>query len=470
MAIATVMGAPLQDAAKLHHWSNWIQRQFDAVSMAGERDKIEEAVEEFYVYARALVRARRDNPGDDLISKLIEAEEQGEKLDEEECINLVFNVLAGGVDTSQSQLAHAVRLLAEHPDQWAALVDDPALAEQAVEEALRYEPITPFTARILTEEVVFRDVVMPAGHDRDRVRLHGQPGPRRPAVRRRVKCAAAPGGDGEPPADPEAFDITAVRPRARTLTFGAGVHYCLGANLARLEMQEALAFMSTRMRDLALDGEPEYDASPASTASRACRSPSRSEPALDATAPPAPGEHYSQGGTRPQPRQTVEMAVRILQRALAAGPALAAVLVVLGLAGASAQAGQYHVYSCRTPTGLPAPTDGWTGSVAAGGAVDDYALNTCGKGGALVAALGDETKHFPGVDFGTWGFGSPVGATIARATLWRAGDTDGGGDARPPISFGSPGRRTATLSSSAYFRSDAGVRETQHSLCRVRTE
>ena len=65
-----------------------------------------------------------------------------------ECINLVFNVLVGGVDTSQSQLAHTIRLLAEHPEQWALLVEDPSLAERAVEEALRYEPITPFTARI----------------------------------------------------------------------------------------------------------------------------------------------------------------------------------------------------------------------------------------------------------------------------------------------------------------------------------
>ena len=80
-----------------------------------------------------------------------------------ECINLVFNVLVGGVDTSQSQLAHAIRLLAEHPDQWELLAEDPSLAERAVEEALRYEPITPFTARILTEEVVYRDVTFPEG-------------------------------------------------------------------------------------------------------------------------------------------------------------------------------------------------------------------------------------------------------------------------------------------------------------------
>ncbi|HLM85884.1 MAG TPA: cytochrome P450, partial [Solirubrobacteraceae bacterium] len=141
--IATVMGAPLQDAPRLHHWSNWIQRQFDAVSMASERERIEQAVQEFYEYARELVAARRDDPGEDLISTLIAAEEDGERLSEEECINLVFNVLAGGVDTSQSQLAHTVRLLAEHPEQWAALRADPSLASAAVEEALRYEPITP---------------------------------------------------------------------------------------------------------------------------------------------------------------------------------------------------------------------------------------------------------------------------------------------------------------------------------------
>ena len=80
-----------------------------------------------------------------------------------ECINLVFNVLVGGVDTSQSQLAHAIRLLAEHPEQWELLVADPALAAAAVEEALRYEPITPFTARILVEDVEYRDVTFPEG-------------------------------------------------------------------------------------------------------------------------------------------------------------------------------------------------------------------------------------------------------------------------------------------------------------------
>src|SRR5205085_2839844 len=77
---------------------------------------------------------------------------------------LILNILVGGVDTSQSQLAHAVRLLAEHPDQWEALRSDPrALALQAVEEALRFEPITPFTARIAVNEIEHRGVTFPPG-------------------------------------------------------------------------------------------------------------------------------------------------------------------------------------------------------------------------------------------------------------------------------------------------------------------
>ncbi|HEX5851458.1 MAG TPA: hypothetical protein VFY36_00035, partial [Solirubrobacteraceae bacterium] len=102
--IAEVMGAPLDDAPKLHHWSNWIQRQFDAASMATERDEIDKAVEEFYEYAEELVRSRRDSPGDDLISTLIAAADPAhppERLSDVECINLVFNILVGGVDTTQ---------------------------------------------------------------------------------------------------------------------------------------------------------------------------------------------------------------------------------------------------------------------------------------------------------------------------------------------------------------------------------
>jgi cytochrome P450 len=237
LTIATVMGAPLADAPRLYEWSNLIQRQFDGPSLMNERDAIERACAEFYEWAAELIARRRGDPGDDLISTLIAAEEEGDRLSDVECMNLVLNVLVGGVDTTQSQLAHAIRLLAQHPDQWALLAQRPELAPQAVEEALRYEPITPFTARLLHEQVEYRDVTFPEGT----------------VI---MVCAFTGNRDGVE-GDPDVFDIEADRGDAKPLTFGAGIHYCLGANLAKAELQEALTFLAPRMRDLALDGEPE---------------------------------------------------------------------------------------------------------------------------------------------------------------------------------------------------------------------
>ena len=237
LVIAEVMGAPLEDAPRLHHWSNWIQRQFDANSLMTEREKIEEAVAEFYAYEDELIAARRARPGQDLITDLLQAEEEGDRMSHDELRNLILNILVGGVDTSQSQLAQAVRLLAAHPEQWEALRADPhGLALQAVEEALRYEPITPFTARIMVADVEHRGITFPAGT---------------------IVLVSAwhANRDG---IEPDVFDITAERPRARVLTFGAGIHYCVGANLARAEMQEGLAFLAGRVRTLRLAGEPEF--------------------------------------------------------------------------------------------------------------------------------------------------------------------------------------------------------------------
>ena len=237
LVIAEVMGVPLADAPRLHHWSNWIQRQFDAASLTTEQPLIQEAVQEFYEYEDGFIADRRQDPGEDRISALIKAEEAGDRLSDDELRNLVLNILVGGVDTSQSQLAHAVRLLAEHPDQWQALRADPQrLALGAVDEALRYEPITPFTARITTGEVEHRGVTFPPGSII-------------------LVSAWHANRDG---VEPDEFDITADRPRARVLTFGAGIHYCVGANLARAEMQEGLAFLAERIKRITLAGEPEF--------------------------------------------------------------------------------------------------------------------------------------------------------------------------------------------------------------------
>jgi cytochrome P450 len=237
LVIAEVMGASLDDAPRLHHWSNWIQRQFDANSLMGERELIEQAVAEFYEYEDQLIADRRERPGDDLITDLLHAEEEGDRLSHDELRNLILNILVGGVDTSQSQLAHAIRLLADHPDQWEALRADPrGLALPAVEEALRYEPITPFTGRITVNELEYRGVTFPAGS---------------------IVLVSAWHANRDGMGD-DSFDITAERPRARLLTFGAGIHYCVGANLARAEMQEALAFLGERVRSIRLAGEPRF--------------------------------------------------------------------------------------------------------------------------------------------------------------------------------------------------------------------
>ena len=236
LTIATVMGAPLEDAPRLHEWSNWIQRQFDAASLVADRARIERAVTEFYDWAGGLLEQRRSSTGDDLISTLIAAEADGDRLSDVECVNLVLNVLVGGVDTTQSQLAQAIRLFASHPDQWRMLAADPALAPRAVEEVLRFEPITPFTARIVEQEMEYRGVTFPP----DTVVM---------------VCAFTANRDIE--GEPQEFDITAERDREKPLTFGAGIHYCLGANLARAELQEALAFLAPQMPGLRLDGDAE---------------------------------------------------------------------------------------------------------------------------------------------------------------------------------------------------------------------
>jgi len=237
LVIAEVMGAPLEDAPRLHHWSNMIQRQFDPTSLMVERAEIERAVAEFYEYEDRLIADRRPAPGDDLISALIKAEEAGDRLNDDELRNLILNILVGGVDTSQSQLAHAIRLLAAHPDQWELLRADPhGLASKAVEEALRFEPITPFTARILIDQVEHRGVTFPAGS---------------------IVLVSAWHANREG-VEPDEFDLKADRGGARLLTFGAGTHYCVGANLARAEMQEGLAFLAERVTAIELDGEPEF--------------------------------------------------------------------------------------------------------------------------------------------------------------------------------------------------------------------
>jgi len=230
------MGAPREDAERLYDWSNWIQRQFDGPSLMTQRAEIDAAVAEFYEWCNDMLATKRQAPADDLISVLIAARHEGDRLSDVELVNLVLNVLIGAVDTTQSQLAHAVRLFALHPDQWELVGREPDRMPAAVEEVLRHEPVTPFTARILTADVTFRDVHFPQGT----------------VV---MVCSFTGNRDGAGGRD---FDITAERDGARLLTFGAGVHYCVGSNIARAELEEGLTFLAPRLPGLRLDGEPRF--------------------------------------------------------------------------------------------------------------------------------------------------------------------------------------------------------------------
>jgi hypothetical protein len=125
--------------------------------------------------------------------------------------------------------------------------------------------------------------------------------------------------------------------------------------------------------------------------------------------------------------------------------AAVALTSALALVTAEAHAGQYHVYSCRTPSGQPAPTDGWSGSVAPGGAFDQYVRNTCAGGGALVAALGYQTVHGANVDRAKLSFLAPPGNSIASATVFRAGDDPGGGGPAFSYAFSLAGSSEASV-------------------------
>jgi cytochrome P450 len=234
LTIAAVLGAPQQDAGRLQKWSSWVQQQFDIRALGSNRDDIERAVVEVEDYVTELLEDRRAAPSDDLISDLLATRDHTDRLSAAECVQLVVNVLAGGIDTASAQLAHAIRLFAGYPAQWALLASDPGLASRAVDEVLRFEPVTPFTARICLEQVEHRGVTFPPGT----------------IVAVCAERANREGGQADE------FDVTASRD-ARLLTFGAGTHYCLGANLARAELEEALAFFAPRIPGLALDGPPQ---------------------------------------------------------------------------------------------------------------------------------------------------------------------------------------------------------------------
>jgi cytochrome P450 len=221
-------------------FSRWATDIFRIFNQDLETDlpAIESASTELDRYMRAMVDERRLDPKDDLLSELIAIEEAGDRLSTDELVMLAEAVLMAGTDTTRNQLACSVALFAEHPEQWRLLGSQPELARRAVEETMRFLGAVRGTARIAAEDAEYRGVIFPKGTFIS-------------------FSLAASNRDEAAFVEPDTFDISAERDAAH-LTFGWGIHHCLGAGLARVELQEGLSVLSERMPDLVVDGVVEW--------------------------------------------------------------------------------------------------------------------------------------------------------------------------------------------------------------------
>jgi cytochrome P450 len=230
--ICELLGAPKEDWQLFSRWAEDVLRVFNA-NVLNELDIIKAARSELNEYTMQMISERRNDPREDLLTDLIAAEEDGDKLDAEELLMMVNAVIIGGTDTTRNQLGCSVALFAEHPDQWKLLADDPDIAPRAVEESMRYFGAVRGTGRFASEDIVYRDILFPAGTF--------------------IFPSTATGNRDQgtfPGAD--TFDIRKEPAGSPHLTLGSGIHYCLGAWLARAELQEALPILARRMPDLKL--------------------------------------------------------------------------------------------------------------------------------------------------------------------------------------------------------------------------
>jgi len=233
--ICELLGAPKDDWELFSRWAEDVLRVFNATA-ADEVDRIVQAQIELEEYTRGLIADRRNKPADDLITSLIAAEEAGDKLNEDELVMMVQAVIVGGTDTTRNQLGCSVALFADHPDQWQLLADRPELAPRAVEETMRHFGAVRATGRFASEDIEYKGVLFPKGT----------------LV---MPSLALANRDSSVFAEPDRFDITREPSGQPQMTFGSGIHYCLGAALARAEQQEALPILARRMPNLRVDGD-----------------------------------------------------------------------------------------------------------------------------------------------------------------------------------------------------------------------
>ena len=227
-----LLGIPDSDREAFADWTTDLGLAFSAALDPIIRGRVEDALVGLDDYVTRLVEERRKALGNDFLSTLIVAEEAGDRLSTSELVTMVGNLLFAGHDTTRGALAAMVLALARNPDQLHALGEDRSSIPNAVDEVLRHEAITFSTSRMASEEVTLGGVTIPRGQTVG-------------------VCLPAASRDPRRYARPHDFDIR--RPNIRPPTFGAGIHYCLGAALARAEMEEALDVLVEGCRAIELD-------------------------------------------------------------------------------------------------------------------------------------------------------------------------------------------------------------------------
>ncbi|MFI9202005.1 cytochrome P450 [Streptomyces sp. NPDC053048] len=230
--ICELLGVPGLDREAFRHWSS------TTIGSAPPAEK-SKAAQEVAVYLADLVAAKRQSPGDDLMSDLIRTtDEDGDRLSPDELIGMAWLLLVAGHETTVNLISNGVLALLNHPDQLAALRADPGLLDNAVEEMLRYDgPVETSTYRFTTEPMEIGGTLVPGGGE--------------------LVLVALADADRDPARfdDSHRFDIR--RDARGHVAFGHGIHYCLGAPLARLEGRIAVRSLLERCPDLALDTHPD---------------------------------------------------------------------------------------------------------------------------------------------------------------------------------------------------------------------
>ncbi|UUV31544.1 cytochrome P450 [Amycolatopsis roodepoortensis] len=225
--ICEMVGAPIEDRPKLQEWTD---RLISVTAYTSEQRLA--AREEAAAYVAALVAERRKDPGEDLLSALITAQDEKDRLSDRELVWLGINLLVAGHDTTVSALSRGLFMLMRHPDQWRILCERHELTERAVEELLRYAPSSEIGfMRVATDDLRIADVDVAKGE----------------AV---IPVMHAAGRDPRRTEDPDRLDLT--REEIQHIAFGAGVHYCPGAGVARMELQVAFSCLARRLPSLRL--------------------------------------------------------------------------------------------------------------------------------------------------------------------------------------------------------------------------